>query len=225
MPHTHHRLGLIALLLSTLLCLPAAGCRKKGAKAYNQGQNHLKKKRYSKAVSSFEKATKQNPNFGEAYYNLGAARYHLAATRLNALVASNATPALRAALKTAAGTPAKEGVLVADPAAALSALKQELGRLPGAEADAIVALLRKSLQAKLKSLELFKKGKFEVIRKSSTRQAMIGKLDRVVKLRALLRKGGEQDRGLWLTAIARPTLLAPPVAPRPRPRPTGAKKQ
>lgn len=221
---------LLPLVALALLALPVGGCKNKGAKAFNQGQAHLNQKRYPKAIQSFEKAIRQNPAFGEAHYNLGAARFQLAVIQLQGLAASHGSPALKAALKAAGGKPDKPHQLTPERDAALARLIRELRQLPAARADAIVALLKKALQAKLKARTLFKKGKFVVIRKSSTRQAMLGKLDQVARLRGLLRERGETDRGLWLAAIARPALLTAqamktPSArarPRPTPRPAGA---
>lgn len=225
---TRHRLPrpgtLLTLLLLTSLALPAMGCRRKGGKAFNKGQAQLQKKRYAKAIASFDKAVRQNPAFGEAYYNLGAARFQLAVVMLNSLVDRHGSPALKAALKATANKPAPAGAPTPERKASLAALSKELRRLPATQADPIVTLLRQALKAKLKARALFGRGKFVVIRKSSTRRAMLGKLDRLVRLRKLLRKQGEQDRGLWLLAVARPALLTERAATKPRPRPTGAKK-
>jgi tetratricopeptide (TPR) repeat protein len=230
---TRHRPGiLLTLLLSASLAMVAVGCQRKGGKAFNKGQAHLNKKRYAEAISSFRKAVKQNPAFGEAYYNLGAARFQLAVVKLRALVTQHGSEALKAVLKATAAKPKSAKTLTPEQQHSLSALLKELGRLPEAQTAPIITLVRQALSAKLKARELFKKGKFVVIRKSSTRRSMLGKLDRVVRVRALLRKRGEQDRALWLVAVARPALLTEGATPGPGPRPqakpkakaTGAKK-
>lgn len=224
---TRHRSRiLLTLLLSTSLAVVAVGCTHKGGKAYNQGQAHLKKKRYAKAIVSFEKTVGQNPAFGEAHYNLGAARFQLAVVKLNELVTQHGSQALKAALKATAAKTKLAKTLTPEQQHSLSVLLKELGRLPEAQTAPILTLIRGALSAKLKARELFKKGKFVVIRKSSTRRSMLGGLDRVVRLRALLRKRGEQDGALWLVAAARPSLLTegPTPATRPAPKATGAKK-
>lgn len=213
----------LLLMLAASLTLGGVGCRRKGGKAFNQGQAHLKKKRYAKAIVSFDKAVRQNPAFGEAYYNLGAARFQLAVVKLNRLLKGHGSPALKAELKATGGKPATAGTPAPERQAALASLVKELRQLPAAQADPIVTLLRLSLSAKLKARRLFQRGKYVVIRKSSTRRAMLGKLDRLVRLRALLREKGEQDRGLWLLAVARPALLTERAPTKPRPRPKGAK--
>ncbi len=216
---TRPAIFLLLLLLSAALTLPAGGCRRKGGKAFNKGQAHLQKKRYAKAIVSFKKAVKQNPAFGEAYYNLGAARFQLAALKLNELVKNHGSPALKAALKaTVDQKPAAAGVNPPPQTATQTTLVTELRRLPAAKTDPIVTLLRQSLTAKLKARKLFQKGKFVVVGKSSTRRSMLGKLDRLVRLRALLRKKGERDRGLWLLAVARPAMLTEGSTKKPRPR-------
>jgi len=217
---TRPAIVLLLLLLSAALTLPAGGCRRKGGKAFNKGQAHLQKKHYTKAIVSFQKAVKQNPAFGEAYYNLGAARFQLAAVKLNELVKHHGSPTLKAALKATVGkTPAPSGLHPPPQKATLETMVKELRLLPAAQAKPIVTLLRQSLTAKLKARQLFEKGKFVVVAKSSTRRSMLGKLNRLVRMRALLRKKGEQDRGLWLLAVARPSLLTAPTTKKPHRRP------
>jgi tetratricopeptide (TPR) repeat protein len=212
----------LSLLLLASLALGGPGCQRKGAKAFNQGQAHLAKKRYAAAIESFEKAVRENPDFGEAFYNLGAARFQLAADQLDGLVQRHGSPALKATLKATAGPPQAAGTLAPDGATVLGALTRELRLLPVAEAELVVTLLRQALAAKLKARALFRKGRFVVIRKASLRRAMIAKLDHVERLQALLLQRGAGDRGLWLVAVARPALLPAPAPPRPRPHPKGA---
>jgi len=220
----HQRPTLATLLLASSLALLAGGCKKKGSEAFNKGQAHLQKKRYADAITSFQKAATQNPSFGEAYYNLGAARYQLAAMQLNGLVDRQGSPALKAALQATRVEPGAAGKLTPEGPASLTVLRQELSQLPAAQAEPIVTLLRQSLAAKLKAQALFRKGKFVVIRKSTTRRSLLAKLDSVARLHKLLRKSGEQDRGLWLVAVARPVLLTESPAAPSRPRHAGAKK-
>jgi tetratricopeptide (TPR) repeat protein len=214
----------LLLMLATGLALGGVGCRRKGSEAFNQGQAHLQKKRYAKAIPSFEKAVRQNSGFGEAYYNLGAARFQLAVVKLNELVQKHGSADLKAALKATGGQTARAVSLAPEREVALAALRKELGQLPAAQADPIVALLHQAIEAKLRARALFQQGKFVVIRKSSTRRSMLGKLDRLARLRALLRKRGEQDRGLWLLAVARPALLTDRPVTKPRLRPKGVMK-
>jgi tetratricopeptide (TPR) repeat protein len=216
---------LLPLLLVTGLALLAGGCRRKGGRAFNQGQAHFKKKQFAKAIVSFKKAVKQNPAFGEAHYNLGAARYQLAAVRLNALVKQHGSPALKAALKATVGKkPVAARMHTSEHKAILNTLITELRLLPAGSADPIVTLLRQALSSKLKARALFEKGKFVVVDKSSTRRSMLSKLHRLVQLRAILRKKGETDRGLWLLAVARPALLTERAKKTGRPRPQNEKK-
>lgn len=210
----------LLLLLAAGLALPVVGCRRKGAKAFNQGQGHLKKKHYAKAIVSFKKAVEQNPDFGEAHYNLGAARYQLAAQKLNELVKKHGSGALKSALEaTGSNKPVTPGIHPPRQKALQAVLVRELRLLPADSADPIVTLIRQALSAKLKARDLFEKGKFVVVGKSSTRRAMLGKLKRIVRLRGILRKEGEKDRGLWLLAVARPALLTEQATKKSRPHP------
>jgi len=206
--------SLSTLCLSGVLLL-GAGCRTKGGKAFNDGQAHLKKGRYTQAIERFEEAVRQNPEFGEAYYNLGAARYQQAVKLLRAVVGKHGSTPLKKGLAESlpkkGTTKASPETLTAERRHLAPALRAELAKLPAAETKPIVALLLGSLQAKLKARRLFEKGKFVVVTKSSVRKAMLAKLATVTQLRSVLVTQSAPDRGLLLLAVVRPELVPLPA--------------
>lgn len=210
---TRPRQRLYTLCLAGTLLL-AQGCRTKGGEAFNEGQALLKKGHSAHAIKRFEAAVSANPEFGEAYYNLGAARYQEAVRLLRAVVAKHGGPALKKAL--AASLPNKgestagPDKLTAERRQTAAVLQAELAKLPAADTEPIAALLQGSLEAKLKARQLFQKGKFVVVTKSGERKAMLAKLATVTQLHAALTPKGAPDRGLLLLAVVRPGLVPLP---------------
>ena len=208
--------------LPMLLCaLTLAACATKGARSYNEAQQALAQKKYEQAIAGFAKAVQENPDFGEAYYNLGAARYHLAAKRLNALVERKGSAALKSRLNRSAPRPRSKGVS-APPGAArpearsAAALARALATLPTADTAPILALLKQSFSDKARAQEKFKAGKWVVVRKPHDRKRMLDQLAFLTRLRTFLYQTSGGDRGLLLLAIARPTFV-------PLPKTTAAK--
>ncbi len=208
--------------LPIMICAIAlAACATKGARSYNEAQKALAQKKYEQAIAGFAKAVKENPDFGEAYYNLGAARYHLAVKRLNALVDQKGSAALRKQLGHSAPRPRTQGVSApsgaARPAAgAVPTLAQALATLPTADTAPILALLRQSFADKARAQEKFKAGKWVVVKKPHDRKRMLDQLAELARLRTFLYQTSGGDRGLLLLAIARPTFV-------PLPKTTAAK--
>jgi tetratricopeptide (TPR) repeat protein len=102
-----------------VLLLPSlAACPPKGAEAYNEAQQALKKGKLEQAIAGFGRAVRDNPDFGEAYYNRGAARYRLAVNKLDALVQARGSAELKGVLakvKRSAGKTKRSGKAGAPP--------------------------------------------------------------------------------------------------------------
>lgn len=181
-----------------------SGCSTKGGKTFNEGQQHLKKGRYEQAIKAFKRTVTENPEFGEAYYNLGAAQFQLAARKLDALVKRQGSPALKAALK---ATVPHQGNQAVRRARLGNTLKRELVKLPAGETGPVTALLRASIKSKLEARRLFKQGKWVAVRKPRDRKRILAQLDSVAELAEIMNRPGA-TRGRLLLAIARPELIA-----------------
>lgn len=59
--------------LLLLIAFFVIGCASKGKESYDAGVKLFQEKKYQECVPDFEKAIKENPDFGEAYMYLGRA--------------------------------------------------------------------------------------------------------------------------------------------------------
>jgi hypothetical protein len=205
----------IRILPLLLAALSLAACATKGARAYNEAQRALAKKKYKQAIAGFQKAVKENPDFGEAHYNLGAARYHLAVKTLGSLVKARGSAALKAHLKQTDSQSLRKRVNVpADQARLdpqeLKKLTAALAALPAKETAPILALLKQSFADKAKARTLFRAGKWVVVKKPQARKRMLEQLAALEQMRGFLYETSQGDRGLLLLAVARPTLVPVP---------------
>ncbi len=69
--------------MPVLVLFALAGCGPKGAGSYNKGVEATKEKKYSEAKAFFEEAVQKNPDFAEAWYNLGFVEIHLSKEKLD----------------------------------------------------------------------------------------------------------------------------------------------
>jgi tetratricopeptide (TPR) repeat protein len=69
---------MVRTFIALSLVLALAGCMPKGGQEYNQGVEEMQKKNFETARGHFEKAVAENPDFAEAWYNLGSVKERIA---------------------------------------------------------------------------------------------------------------------------------------------------
>jgi hypothetical protein len=190
------------VVLSGLVLLGLAGCTR-GRRHFNEGQTAMKQGRHAEAVVAFERAIAENGEFGEAHYNLGACRFELAAGRLRQVIAKHGTAALRRLVPPPGARP-RPGQ---KPPADVPSLRRDLGALPPGETAPVVQLIRASVMAKSRALQLFRAGSFFVVKEAAERRQMLAQLEQVVTLWDVVLREGARDRALVLMAIFWPEAL------------------